>query len=95
MGKIVSIYLTDEEHAELKKFCEENQCTQYSALKTALRELVSRPSNARKKEPRMPSDNGTAHSNSAPAEKPERVDILRRLARSTGMNLGSTQLKWL
>jgi hypothetical protein len=43
MGKITSIYLTDKEVAELKKFCEENQCTQYSALKTALRELTSKP----------------------------------------------------
>jgi len=43
MGKITSIYLTDKELGELKKFCEENQCTQYSALKTALRELTSKP----------------------------------------------------
>jgi hypothetical protein len=43
MGKITSIYLTDEEAAELKKFCEENQCTQYSALKAVLRELLSKP----------------------------------------------------
>jgi len=43
MGKITSIYLTDEEVAELKKFCNENECTQYSALKTALRELLSKP----------------------------------------------------
>ena len=43
MGKITSIYLTDEEHKELEKFCEENQCTQYSALKTALKELLYKP----------------------------------------------------
>ena len=43
MGKMTSIYLTDEEVAELKKFCNENQCTQYSALKTALRELLCKP----------------------------------------------------
>ena len=43
MGKITSIYLTDEEATELKKFCDENQCTKYSALKTALRELLSKP----------------------------------------------------
>ena len=41
MGKITSIYLTDEEAKQLEKFCEKNQCTQYSALKTALRELLS------------------------------------------------------
>lgn len=45
MGKITSIYLTDEEAAELKKFCEENRCTQYSAFKAALRELISKPFN--------------------------------------------------
>ena len=43
MGKITSIYLTDEESKELQKFCEENQCTQYNALKTALRELLFKP----------------------------------------------------
>ena len=40
MGKITSIYLTDEEASELKKFCEANQCSQYSALKLALRDLL-------------------------------------------------------
>ena len=34
---------TDEEVVELKKFCEENRCTQYSALTAALRELLSKP----------------------------------------------------
>jgi hypothetical protein len=43
MGKITSIYLTDEEATKLKRFCDENQCTQYSALKTAVRELVTKP----------------------------------------------------
>jgi len=45
MGRITSLYLTDDESAELKKFCDENQCTQYSALKAALRELLSKPLN--------------------------------------------------
>ena len=43
MGKITSIYLTDGEAKKLEKFCEENQCTQYSVLKTAVRELLSKP----------------------------------------------------
>lgn len=43
MGKITSIYLTENEAKQLEKFCEENQCTQYSALKTALRELLLTP----------------------------------------------------
>jgi len=43
MGKITSIYLTDGEAKKLEKFCEENQCTQYSALKTALKELLLKP----------------------------------------------------
>ena len=42
MGKMTSIYVTDEEAVELKKFCEDNQCTQYSALKSARREIVSK-----------------------------------------------------
>jgi hypothetical protein len=42
MGKIVTIYLSDRESSELKAFCDENQCTQYSALKTAVRVLLSR-----------------------------------------------------
>jgi len=43
MGKITSIYLTDEEAIQLKKFCDENQCTKYSALKIAVKELLSKP----------------------------------------------------
>jgi len=43
MAKITSIYLTDEEASELKRFCDENQCTQYSAIKMALRELLFKP----------------------------------------------------
>ena len=42
MGKIVTIYLTDDEARELKTFCDENQCTQYSALKTAVKQLLSK-----------------------------------------------------
>lgn len=45
MGKMTSIYLTDQEVADLERFCEENQCTKYSALKTALRQLVSKHEN--------------------------------------------------
>jgi hypothetical protein len=41
MGKMTSIYLTDEEASELKRYCDEHQCSQYSVLKTALREFLS------------------------------------------------------
>jgi hypothetical protein len=43
VAKIVTIYLSDEEARELQEFCNENQCTQYSALKTAVKELLSKP----------------------------------------------------
>ena len=43
MGKIVTIYLSDEEARELRSFCDENQCTQYSALKTAVKQILSKP----------------------------------------------------
>jgi Holliday junction resolvase len=43
MAKIVTIYLSNEEAKELQEFCNENQCTQYSALKTAVKELLSKP----------------------------------------------------
>ena len=43
MGKIVTIYLSDDEARDLKEFCDENQCTRYSALKTAVRHLISKP----------------------------------------------------
>ena len=43
MGKIVTIYLSDGEARDLKEFCDENQCTQYSALKTAVRQILSKP----------------------------------------------------
>jgi hypothetical protein len=41
MGKITSIYLTDEEASELESYCEEHQCSQYSVLKNALRDFLS------------------------------------------------------
>ena len=43
MGKMVSIYLTDREADGLRRFCEDHSCTQYFALKTALRELLLQP----------------------------------------------------
>jgi len=43
MGKIVTVYLSDEEVKDLKTFCDDNRCTQYSALKTAVKELISKP----------------------------------------------------
>ena len=43
MGRIFTVYLSDEESLQLKSFCDENQCTQYSALKTAVKELLSKP----------------------------------------------------
>lgn len=59
MGKITSIYLTDEEAAELKKFCEENQCTQYSALKAVLRELLSKPMKEKEESTTIPQERAT------------------------------------
>jgi hypothetical protein len=43
LGKVVTIYLSDEEVISLKDFCDENQCSQYSALKTAVKELLHKP----------------------------------------------------
>ena len=43
VGKVVTIYLSDEEARDLKGFCDENRCTQYSALKTAVKQLLYRP----------------------------------------------------
>ena len=31
MGKIVTIYLSDDEASKLREFCDGNRCTQYSA----------------------------------------------------------------
>ena len=42
MGKINTIYLSNEEVEKLEKFCEENRCTQYSAMKMAIRELFTK-----------------------------------------------------
>ncbi len=44
MGKITTIYLSDAEARRLKEFCDENQCTQYSALKIAVGDLLSKQS---------------------------------------------------
>jgi Holliday junction resolvase len=43
LGKIVTIYLSDDEARDLKEFCDESRCTQYSVLKTAVRQLLYRP----------------------------------------------------
>jgi hypothetical protein len=51
MGKIVTIYLSDDEARNLKDFCDENQCTQYSALKTAVKQLLSGPVQTEKEVP--------------------------------------------
>ena len=51
MGKIVTIYLSDDEARDLKEFCDESQCTQYSALKTAVRQMLYRPVQSEEDEP--------------------------------------------
>jgi len=43
MEKIVTVYLSDEEAKDLKMFYDKNQCIQYSVLKTAVREIISKP----------------------------------------------------
>ncbi len=43
LGKMVSLYLSDREAHDLRAFCDENQCTQYNALKTDVRQLLSKP----------------------------------------------------
>jgi predicted transcriptional regulator len=43
MCKIVTIYLSDDEARRLQEFCDENKCTQYSALKTAVKQILSEP----------------------------------------------------
>ena len=43
LGRIVTIYLSDDEARDLKELCNESQCTQYSVLKTAVRQLLYRP----------------------------------------------------
>jgi predicted transcriptional regulator len=50
MGKIVTIYLSDQEARDLKEFCEENRCTQYSALKTAVKQLLFEPINRKEED---------------------------------------------
>jgi len=50
LGKMVSVYLTDGEADDLRRFCESHGCTQYSALKTALHELLSKPIEVKEKE---------------------------------------------
>jgi DNA-binding MurR/RpiR family transcriptional regulator len=42
--------LTDNEAGDLKRFCENHGCTQYSVLKTALHELLSKPLEIKEKE---------------------------------------------
>ena len=76
MGKITSIYLTENEVKQLEKFCEENECTQYSALKTALRELLHKPT----EENEAPTvEEEEIAEDSAEAEKSEKAEKERRI----------------
>ena len=54
MGKIVTIYLSDQEARDLGRFCEENRCTQYSALKTAVKQLLFEPIQLKEETPGEP-----------------------------------------
>ena len=64
LGKMVSIYLTDKEADDLKRFCEDNNCTQYSAVKTAIRELLVRSINGTSEESNGNQSNNSKESNS-------------------------------
>jgi len=47
MAKLATIYLSDQEARTLARFCEKNRCSQYSAIKTAIKELtIERARNA-------------------------------------------------
>ena len=81
MGKIVTIYLTDEETKSLTRFCEENSCSQYTAIKTGLKELLNKP---------IPKETTTGEQEKTKADQPTETatekpepsalrDILQRL----------------
>jgi hypothetical protein len=40
---MVARALTDEEVSDPKQFCEENQCSQYSVMKSTLKEILFEP----------------------------------------------------
>lgn len=48
--QMVTLNLTGEEASELKEYCLENQCTQHTAVQTALKELLSRPAKPSEKQ---------------------------------------------
>jgi len=81
MGKITSIYLTEDEAKQLEKFCEENECTQYSALKTALRELLLKPVKENKA-PAVDEKEEIAEDSAEETKKSREARILKRLSRS-------------
>ena len=64
LGKMVSIYLTDKEADDLKRFCEDHNCTQYSAVKTAIRELLLRSIKGTSEESNGNLSNNSKESNS-------------------------------
>jgi Holliday junction resolvase len=88
MGKMTSIYLTDEEAAELKKFCSENQCTLYSAVKTAIRELVfaplpeKKPQSTQTTHAQEPPDSQQNSGNQEKKKEGTKGSILRALTRA-------------
>jgi hypothetical protein len=40
MAKVMTVYLSNEELRDLERFCTQNNCSQYGALKMALKELL-------------------------------------------------------
>lgn len=86
MGKMISVYLTDEEAKQLQKFCQDNQCTQYSTVKTAIRELTTRsvPEVTNKAEVSQAKTQHGEQWNKAEGNQPQKpLSILARLTRSS------------
>ena len=59
LGKMVSLYLSDREARDLRAFCDENQCTQYNALKTAVNNLLYQPKIIEEKDYQEPIEENT------------------------------------
>jgi len=94
MGKLATIYLSDEEARTLARFCEENRCTQYSAIKIAIKELTSERARSKAIETRraeqtqekpQAQQQTEEHAQTASTQKPgeNKTNLLRLLLKSS------------
>ena len=87
MGKVTSIYLTDEEAAMLKEFCSANGCTQYTAIKTALRDMLAGSIDKKEEETGEPTrEDESDHEERKTEQNSDKKGLLKLLSQLDGLS---------